>query len=304
MTLNLRLVSVFLVGALTACTTAPVQETKYFSQALTAANSAGQPLLDDLATAERQQGQQRAVRAAKAGTACAGSPAAPWQIVGNGGFIRGFCVTDAAYFSELTEPPATAQFRGALQVIQQYADALSDLAEGQSAAATRADVQTLAQNVAGLLSIASPVVSGALNELKPLLDQAVQAASADEERRLIKQGAPIVGKLIDSLRQATPAIFNTLIEEPAVRLTTVDLGQPTSSSADLNRIENYRHIIADYVVLLGKLGKAWEMLVAAVNQPDTISLADLAASSAQLNADADAIRHSLAALRRGDSTAH
>jgi hypothetical protein len=46
---------------LAGCASAPVQQIKYFSQAFNTVNTLGQPLLDDLALAERTQGQQIAV---------------------------------------------------------------------------------------------------------------------------------------------------------------------------------------------------------------------------------------------------
>ena len=44
---------------------APVDQIKYFSQAFASVNTLGQPLLDDLAIAERRQGREIAVRRAQ-----------------------------------------------------------------------------------------------------------------------------------------------------------------------------------------------------------------------------------------------
>lgn len=302
--------AVLVVGlAVAGCAGAPVQETKQFSQAFTAVNAVGQPLLDDLAVAERAQGQHLAVVQAKAvargvpsatenPTACA----APWSPFGQSGFIRGFCLADAGYFSGLSDPPKTLVLRRALLVIQQYADLLTSLADGTSAAAVTAQIQTLAQNASSLAALvpgagtAAAALVPTVTALQPILAQAAQAASAAEERRLIRAGEPYVSKLIDSLRQAAPAMFKTLIEASATDLTA----ENAATTADLNRIEAYRTVVSDYVVLLGQLQAAWDKLVAASERgSSSADLATIVQISTQITANADAVRRSMVVLRRG-----
>jgi hypothetical protein len=144
-------------SCLAACaTTAAVDQIKYFSQAFGAVNAVGQALLDDLAMAERTQGQQIASRRAK-GESQVGADDCPrdqisWQgAAGKPGIIRGFCLHDAAYFSDLDDPPATAQLRAALTIIERYADLLSALSNGHSSEAALGAVDALSHNVSGLL---------------------------------------------------------------------------------------------------------------------------------------------------------
>jgi hypothetical protein len=88
--------TVALAISIAACTTVPVDQIKYFSQAFNTVNTVGQPLLDDLAVAERKQGQQIAERRAR-GESTQGANNCPrsdypWQeAAGNLGIIRGFC---------------------------------------------------------------------------------------------------------------------------------------------------------------------------------------------------------------------
>lgn len=294
---------------LAACaTTAPVDQIKYFSQAFGAVNTVGQPLLDDLSMAERAQGRQIAVRRAR-GESKAGIDACPseqisWQgATGKPGIIRGFCLGDAGYFSDLDDPPATAQLRAALTIIDRYADLLSMLADGRNSAAALGDVDALGQNVSGLLGVAG-VLSGpfgtALLALRPILMAAAKQANAAEARRLILAGAGEVSALIEAMRQATPAMFDVLIEAPANRMLMLD--QADALAGERTRVEAYRLAVANYTVLLGKLEAAWKLTVAAANAPPgRIGLAELVQQTAALKADADAARRVFSTLRSGAS---
>lgn len=292
---------------LAACaTTAPVDQIKYFSQAFGAVNAVGQPLLDDLAMAERTQGQQIASRRAK-GESQIGAGDCPrdqisWQGAdGKPGIIRGFCLHDAAYFSDLDDPPATAQLRAALMIIDRYADLLSALSDGHSSEAALGAVDALSQNVSRLLGVAG-VPAGAfgpaLAALQPVLRAAATQANAVEARRLILDGAVHVSQLIAAMRAAAPAMFKVLIEASAKRMLLLD--ETDALAVEVTRVEAYRVVVANYVVLLAKLEAAWKLTVAAANAPQgKIPLAALVQQSAALKADADAARRLFSILRSG-----
>lgn len=296
--------------AVTACTQAPVAEIRQFSNAIEAVDTASQPLLDDLALAERQQGREIAVRRAQ-GTTSVGADICPpgqvsWQLApdGENGFIRGFCGADVAYYSELSDPPATAAFRRGLGIIEDYGEVLVTLAEGRNVEAAVGQLDALAQNVTGLLALvpgagqAAIALRAPLAELKPILEAAARSNASEEALRLIKSGAPAVGQLIDALQAATGPIFNTLIEAPAARLSLLDPAETTAASEELRRIEGYRVLVANYAVLLGELRKAWDATVVAADRPPSpVTLETLAARSAEIAADAEAIRRTLAAIR-------
>ena len=225
-----RLVPFALTLLLSACTTAPVEQIKYFSQAFNTVNTVGQPLLDELAIAERLQGRQIAVRRAKGetqqGVKDCPPEALPWfpAADSNQGIIRGFCLPDAAYFSMLTDPPATAAMRGALSVIERYAEILSTLAENRNTDSALAEIDALSKSVSGLVAVtglASTIspIGPALIALRPVLEHAAQQGNAREAKRLILDGAPKVTDLIAALRNAIPPMFKTLIESTPAKPT-------------------------------------------------------------------------------------
>ena len=303
---------ILLTGALllSGCATAPVDQIRYFSQAFTTVNTVGQPLLDDLAVAERTQGRQIAQRRAQ-GDSERGSvecPKAqlPWQAVaGSAGFIRGFCLPDAGYFADLGDPPATAQLRGGLAVIERYANVLSLLADGRNIDGAIGEVDALGQEVSGLLAVAGVAeqpIGAALTALQPILASAARQANAAEARRLILEGAPKLSALLAALHSSAPAMFDTLIEASAQR--AVLLESPIPIATELARIEAYRVAVANYVVLLVQLQSAWEATVTAANAlKGEAGIASLIAQTAALRSNAEAARRVFAVLRMGGAPA-
>jgi hypothetical protein len=90
------------------CSVAPIEETRSFSKAFAAVDGASQPLLDDLALAERRQGRENAEIKAKKDNYQGACKGIIWaKVDATSGYIEGFCVEDAPYFSELGDPPAT-----------------------------------------------------------------------------------------------------------------------------------------------------------------------------------------------------
>jgi hypothetical protein len=172
---------------------APVAQVQLLGRAFTDVQTASQPLFDDLAAAERRQGQEVAVGrahpqvdapAVNDSERTVKGPAAPsallvrsgeiagkqaeavpptgpegnqtaleyrkctedsprWQADGPDpspaglGFIRGFCLEDAPYFSDLGDLPATRAFRTGVIVLGKYSDVLLILAEGRNVEAAK-----------------------------------------------------------------------------------------------------------------------------------------------------------------------
>jgi hypothetical protein len=290
-----------------------LQETKQFQVAFTAVDGVGQPLLDDLAIAERLQGQEIATasakRIAKGQQSLASHKDCPqrWTTVDrSSGYINGFCLPDAGYYSKIGDPPSTGVFRRALALIGQFAQALLSLADGTSASVASAQVQQLAGNAAalsgelagatGVGAAIGPAVGEIAKALSPLLTQVAASMTAAQERQVILDAQAKVGTLIAALRNATPALFDTLTQQTQ---NAIDLADHPAAS-DLARIEGYRVTLSDYAVLLGRLDQAWNQLVAAAKQPNNpVTLIAMTQTSAQIVADAAAVRQSLALLRRG-----
>lgn len=285
-----------------ATTPAPVEQIKFFSQAFATVNTVGQPLLDELALAERAQGKRVAEGRAKdaassppIGRGCEKTDAA-WIIAGDPslGFIGGFCIEDAGYYAPVGDPPATGSLRGGLRVIERYAEVLTALAEGRNIDQAIGEVNALGQELGGLLAMGGLQVTlkPALQALQPVLADVARNANAQEARRLIVEGAPKVSTLIQALREAAPDAFNTLVSELR-RASRVS----ATAAATLKEIEARRVAVSQYVVLLGRLQQAWDATVAAAQNPGGSRLTDLVAKTAQLRSEADAVRRSLAALR-------
>jgi hypothetical protein len=297
---GLALASLLLGGC--ATTPAPVEQIKYFSQAFASVNTVGQPLLDELAIAERAQGKRVAERRARdaaknppVGRGCANADAA-WVETGDPavGFVGGFCLEDAGYHATVGDPPATGQLRGGLRVIERYAEVLTTLAEGHNIDQAIGEVQALGQELGGLLAVGGlhVALAPALQALQPVLADVARNANAQEARRLIVEGAPKVSTLISALREAAPETFNVLVSE-------LRRGSRASAGAGaaVKAIESRRVMVSQYVVLLGRLQQAWDATAAAAQNPGGSRLTDLVARTTQVRAEAEAVRRSLAALR-------
>ncbi len=297
--LNFTLPLMLLVIA--SCAVAPVQEVRFFNNAFITFNEASQPLFDDLAIAERRQGQTVAEANAKDNTfqgECAGIQ---WAKVG---FIDGYCTTDAPYYSEIGDPPTTRRIRDGIRLIGRYSEVLLTLAEGRNLDETSAQIQNLGGNIAALIAMgAGPgggaAFTGALAALDPIIRDAAQRKNVEEMNRLVLAGAPHVKRLVISLRDGAPAVFNTLIFQSVKGITSADaLKSPVIAKNHLDRISNYRIVVSNYVVLLGQLQNTFDELVTAVQQPSNpASVAFVAEKSARLAAHADTWRRVYSTLR-------
>jgi hypothetical protein len=240
--------------ALASCASdAPVEQIRVFNDAFTAADAAAQPLIDDLALAERQVGQVTAEARAKgeAPPAAAGATEGVgcpqtevrWQDVGTGlGFIRGLCAADATYFASVGDPPGTRAYRGAMDVIRRYAEVLLMLAEGRNIDEVQAQVQTLAGNVSTLAAMVpggQPFAAGIgplVKQLEPVIAAAAQAQNDKEVRRLLNEGSPTVIALIDALRNGTGAIFLVLTDAAAERSLVEGDQNPALAKSNIAQI--------------------------------------------------------------------
>lgn len=287
---------------LSACKTVPGSQINYFSQAFASVNGVSQPLLDDMALAERTQGQSIANRRAqgKSQNGVEQCPPAqfPWRSTSDGkqGFINGFCASDSAYFSNLGDPPVTSSIRNGLAVVDAYANLLTGLEGGTNIDVAIGQMKGIGQNISGVSG--AERLLPALAALAPIFKSVAQQSNAAEARRLILEGAPHVNTVLDALRDTAPVLFNTLTESSAKTLS----GDVSGAAAqnELDRINTYRIAIANYVVLMDKLQGAWNLTVDAVKTPGNgANLAALSRYSVELKNDADAARRAFAILRSG-----
>ncbi len=322
-----------LCGALMAAgcaTKPPLAEVRIVGKAFDDLNAASQPLIDDLALAERTQGKaaaedrarERAVdpaggpggRTARPAPGAAGGGSdsgACGQILLVGGekegwpaVQNGFCPPDSYYYSELADPPATRAFRHALAAIGAYTRLLLLLAEGGNLEQARGQLQALAGNLGTALQAVGVTGAGllarpVLEALNPLIELAARDANAEELERVVRNEAPKVIALLEALRDAAPELFTTLAETSMARFNESPDSQVVAR-AEAARIEAYRVAVSNYVVLLDQYGRLLNELVAVYSRAKgSLSLGYLAEQSAELSARAEAWRRSLASLRSG-----
>lgn len=299
-------VTASLMCSLTACSTAPVDQVKYFSQAVNSVDAVGQPLIDDLAMAERNQGQRAAVRRSKSsGTDLNATCFVRWMPVSNSaGFMEGFCPADSAYYSLIGDPPATRSLRAALQLLDDFAGVLSRLTQNTDLDATQAQIGVLVDNFGALASIVSGTtvpLGAAVTALKPIVARLAEARNAAEARRVIIEGKDGVNALISGLKKSTPAVFETLTEESTGRLRSREVAADAVLAApDLRRVDVYRVTVSNFVVMLDKLQDAWNLTVKAAESPNNlVTLGALAKRSGELKSDAEAARRAFSVLRSG-----
>ena len=132
-----------------------------------------------------------------------------------------------------------------------------------------------------------------------MLDLAAQGSNAKELKRLTVRESPKVEKLLGALRTQAGEFFTTLTEAPMARFNLA-VDKPDVEAAEAARIEAYRIAVSNYVVLLDQYGSLLGEMVKVYDHPrGAVTLASLAERSAQLSAQADAWRRSLASLRAG-----
>jgi hypothetical protein len=313
-----RAVSIGAAFLLCACASQPVGQVRMVSKAFDDLNAASQPLLDEVAIAERRQGQTAAIANAtdrtqgksngalsprKTDASC--EAVTKMESVHEGGpnVLRGFCIDDSYYYTDLTDPPATRAFRRSLAAVGDYTRVLVVLAEGQNVEQARGELQTLAANVGAALAVvgvsgAGAALNGALGALQPLLDLAAKDANAVELERLVREEAPKVERLIEALRQSAPELFITLTEQSFARLSKEGLTSAEVEKTEAAAIEYYRVAVSSFVVLLDQYQSLLKELVASYDRRrNPVTLASLAERSADLSARAEAWRKTLAAIR-------
>jgi hypothetical protein len=210
----------------------------------------------------------------------------------------------AAYFSTIGDPVLTTSLRRALGIIGDYFKLLAALADGRNIEETKAQINSLATSVAGVVTLATggtalPIVAIA-GQLAPLIGQWAQAKDAEELRRLVLEGEPIVKSLIAELQKSSAAMYETLTREPmrATRTTLAD--NPEARHTAFVQMAESNILLADYVVLLGKLSDTLSALAAAVRSPGSpLALSSLAASADSVLIDARAASGAIALIKAG-----
>ena len=251
---------------LTACASVAIQEFETYKTAFDKTNQASSAILDQLALQERALFLRR-YKYAKSGTH--------------------FDPDLAPYFTDATDPPGTAAFRGSLEVVKAYNDLLYGLETGQTSQALAAKLSAMESATtggitatSGVLSAAVPSVSAGLtasmtvlntafSNMLPFIQLGLKYRAQEEFRIFLVQNYDAVHAILAHLRSSTAVIF-PILTAASVRASNVD---PTGaiSAEDSKRIETYRKLLADWVILIDATIKALDRAKVAAEAPPTIS---------------------------------
>jgi flagellin-like hook-associated protein FlgL len=219
----------------------------------------------------------------------------------------------ARYYTDSVDPPGTASFRAALATIKTYNDLLYGLETGQTAqalaakvAALEASITSAASDTSGLFAAGAPGATasiqaaitsfnGLFGELQPFLQLALTARSQEEFRTFLVQSYPTVRKLLLELRNSTAKIFPVLtaaVVDPANRVGR------SLTAAEQSKIDTYRKLLADWVVLIETTIKALDTANVAALAPPTLvdRVTGLTTIATELDTAAQSARKNLAKL--------
>ncbi len=272
------------------CSFVPTAELRIFRESVVAANTAATPVLDELSGTERKA--KRDAVALREG-----------PVVRGGGRVD-FNPTEAAYFADIGDGPATSLFRRGHNVLDRLSDVLLLLATGAGAEADAGAIDALASEVAGLATVVQPGASEAaglvLNTLQPALRTISAELTRREARRVIAvvQETGLVEAITGSLIQATPAMFNLMVVDARLRVTSVR-ATADSASAYAERVPGLRVVLSNYVVLLRRVDDAWQEAAKATESRSSANLVALTDRVGELRAAAVATRKAYAEMNAG-----
>lgn len=221
-----------------------------------------------------------------------------------------FDPAQAAYYTNSIDPPGTGAFRHALATVKAYNDLLYGLASGQTAAALGAKLGELQVNVGkGIAETGSLLgfgaqstgVAAALNtaftQLKPFVDLALKYRTRQAFRVYIVQSAPIVRTMLEQVREGTKEIFPVLTAS-VLRRSREDIRSGALTSDEVKKIEDYRTILADWVVLIDATILALDHTTTAAGAPATVagSIGALSTVAVDLTTASESARRHMAEL--------
>lgn len=285
-----------IMALLTGCaTTAPVQEVRQVSAAYDAALAAGEPLLDELAIAER-----RGVVKAKM------AEASPFTTDDGLTVFLTFKVSMAASLASIGDPPSTARQRRGLKVVGSYIDVLEILAEGRNIEEAKSRVRTLGMNLAALAAVATGGAGAAVQPLlaafDPILDGVARTQNVQELRELVLRGEKPIDTLLDDLMTSSEDIYTVLIDEAMNAAMDTHSQNKAAQRADVLKIAGYQVAVGNYVVLLQQVRATLSTLAEAVRAPSRATLTAMAASTSELLVQAQAVRRAYAVIRNPATT--
>ncbi len=278
----------FAVGLSGCATFQGVAEFETYRRAYEAAYAVGSQILDQLAVAER------------AAFLIENPETLP---------LQGFNPANAAYYATRVDPPGTAAFQRALDVVKAYNDLLYGLTSGQTAELLVAKLSELGSRaVAAGTEIdgafaalgggirASALLSGldaALEPIKAVSSLALRYQARAAFRDYILEYHEPIRRMIAALRDGTAQIFPLLTL--AAESSVFRGGQVTPA---LERIAGYRGLLSDWVLLLDASSAALDRAIVALSAPPTLidAVGGMTAAAIEVEVVARSAREHIAEL--------
>jgi hypothetical protein len=219
----------------------------------------------------------------------------------------------ATYYTDTTDPPGTAAFRRALETVKAYNDLLYGLASGQTAEALVSKLADLNAKIGAAVGEAGALVGGGaqlelvaataglnqiFTEIAPFVRVALKFRAREEFRVFVVQYYPPVRDILGELRQGTRAIFPVLTAATLRRVRNAPAG--TLTADEVKKLETYRKLLADWVILIDATIKSLDAVKAAVEADPTIvgTINGLGAIAVELESASQAARKHLAELSK------
>jgi hypothetical protein len=220
----------------------------------------------------------------------------------------------ARYFTDSVDPPGTQSYRAALDTIKAYNDLLYGLETGQTAEAMTAKISSLESSLVGATNstaalfaagtAVTPQVTAAITTLDtlfktllPFIKSGLKFRSRQEFQSFLISAYPTVRELLVELRAGTATIFPVLTAATIAR----SIRDPTSgalTSDETAKIDAYRRLLADWVILIEASIKALDQAKVAAETGPTVggSITGLTAIATEMDSVAQSARKHLAEL--------
>lgn len=284
-----KILSAFKIAAtvtlLSGCTAAGSQEFQLYNQAYDAQYTQGDVVLTALAKAERNVFS---------------------SVQTSQSLSERFQPNQAVYFVDSADPPMTASIRRSLRAVKAYNDAMSALANGESAAALTLRINSFASETVGAIAattavIGNPAVSVGAKALAtglkasldaiPIVKEFANVASREAFReKLIASYPQVDGILLKVRDEGTPVIFAYLQEE------LITVGDQSSRGGIPDKsipvLEQDRKMLSGWVLLLDQTRSSLKAAKTAATARTTVNLANLTNAAIELRVTAEQVKGS------------
>ena len=239
---------------------AGLPEFKVYNTAFEESRSASTTIIDMLAVAERKQ-QQAFLKAQHPN-----------------GRDKKFWPDQAAYYSELADPPLADVYRRGIDVVAQYNKIMLVYATGQGFDTLQAEVSSLGTESLALVNAAQILgdVAGKASPYVALAQEIAKLALSIRSRAVFREHlidtAPAVRKLLGSMRDGTRYVFPRLTYTTTTELNLLRVGGSGNRAELLKKLDQMRVLLSDWVVLLDRDIAALDAVVLAVEHPSATAV--------------------------------